>query len=137
MTATATPTIEEHLQNLCEAIAADEEVKAARANAETFLADEEAVNLYREVATTSHDLERRHRSGEIISDEEVGAYEDLQEKADSHPGIQSFQEAQQVLQRIANMVNKHVTKTLEKGRVPTADEMASSGGCGSGCGCHH
>lgn len=138
MTAPATiATIEDHLQNLCEAIAADEEVQAARASAEAFLSDEAAVNLYREVATTSHELEKRHRAGQVISDEEVAAYEELQNRADSHAGIQSFQEAQGVLQRIANMVNKHVTKTLEKGRVPTAEEMASSGGCGTGCGCHH
>ena len=136
MTATATSAIEEQLQSLCEAIAADEEVQAARASAEAFLADEDAVNLYREVATTSHELEKRHRAGQVISDEEVQAYEELQNRADSHEGIQSFQEAQGVLQRIATMVNKHVTKTLEKGRVPTPEEMSSGGGCGTGCGCH-
>ena len=136
MTATATSAIEEQLQSLCEAIAADEEVQAARASAEAFLADEDAVNLYREVATTSHELEKRHRAGQVISDEEVQAYEELQNRADSHEGIQSFQEAQGVLQRIASMVNKHVTKTLEKGRVPTPEEMSGGGGCGTGCGCH-
>ena len=50
--------------------------------------------------------------------------------------IQSFNEAQDVLQTIASTVNTYVTKTLEKGRVPAAEEL-SSGGCGEGCGCHH
>ena len=29
-----------------------------------------------------------------------------------------------------------VTKTLEKGSVPTAEEVFGAGGCGEGCGCH-
>ncbi len=137
MTATTASAIEEHLQQLCQAIAADEEVQAARANAEAFLADEDAVDLYRKVASTSHDLEKRHRAGAAITAVEVEAFEDLQEEADNHPGIQSFQAAQQVLQRIASRVNAFVTKTLERGRVPSEEEMAASGGCGEGCGCHH
>ncbi len=136
MTATTTYTIEEQLQQLCQAIAADEEVQAARASAEAFLADEDAVDLYRKVASMSHDLEKRHRAGQAITPVEVEAFEELQEQADSHEAIQSFQEAQQVLQRIASRVNAFVTKTLERGQVPSEQEMAASGGCGSGCGCH-
>lgn len=136
MTAATASAIEEQLQQLCQAIAADEEVQAARANAESFLSDESAVELYREVATMSHDLEKRHRAGAVITPAEVERFEDLQSQADSHAGIQSFQEAQQVLQRIASRVNAFVTKTLERGSVPSEEEMAASGGCGSGCGCH-
>jgi hypothetical protein len=30
-----------------------------------------------------------------------------------------------------------VSKTLELGAVPSAEDLAEGGSCGSGCGCHH
>ena len=57
-------------------------------------------------------------------------------QADAHEGIQAFVAAQDVLQQVANHVNGFVTKTLEKGSVPTAEEVFGAGGCGEGCGCH-
>jgi len=131
---TLAPTIEQSLQDLCQAIAADPEILAARENAEAFLADESAVAMYREVINLSNALEKRHRSGETISESEVSAFEELQEKADSHDLIRSFNEAQGTLQKVATMVNSYVTKTLEKGRVATAEDFPK--GCGEGCGCH-
>lgn len=136
MTATLAPTIEDCLKALCQAIAAEPTVRAARDQAESFLADDSAVALYRDVMNLGRTLEHRHRSGETITADEVNTFEDLREKADAHEGIQAFNEAQDVLQSIATTVNTYVTKTLEKGRVPAAEEL-SSGGCGEGCGCHH
>lgn len=136
MSATLAPSIEENLMALCRAIAAEPSVQNARERAEAFLADDAAVTLYRDVVNLGRTLETRHRNGEAITDDEVTAFDDLRDKADAHPGIQAFNGAQDVLQAIATAVNTYVTKTLEKGRVPAAEEM-SSGGCGTGCGCHH
>ncbi|TLD68792.1 YlbF family regulator [Phragmitibacter flavus] len=142
MTATETPTIDSKIQDLCQAIVTDTAVQHARDQAEAFLADEASVSLYREVMNTGNRLDRRHRAGEEISDEEVAAYEELQAKSDANEGIRAFNNAQQVLQEVANKVNAYVMKTLEKGRVPAPEEIAaaSSGGCcggsgGGGCGC--
>lgn len=135
MTATLTPSIEENLKALCQAIASEPSVRSARDQAEAFLADEQAVSLYRDVMNMGRSLEQRHRAGETISPDDVNTFEDLREKADSHDGIRSFNEAQDVLQTIATAVNTYVTKTLEKGRVPAPEEI-SSGSCGAGCGCH-
>jgi len=33
-------------------------------------------------------------------------------------------------------VKKMVGKTIELGRIPTAEDLAEGGSCGSGCGCH-
>lgn len=123
---------------LCAAITEDETVKVARQSAESFLTNEEAMGLYREVMNLGRSLETRHRQGEKISDEDIETFEDLQATADSNPLIQGFNEAQNVLQGIAGRVSAFVTKTLEKGSVPSADEIGSGGGgCGEGCGCHH
>lgn len=136
MNAAIDPVIASKIEALCEAIAADPEVQAARNSAETFLADEQAVALYRDVMTLGRTLEQRHRSGAELEPTEVSRFEDLQKQADDHQGIQSFMAAQDLLQDVANKVNGFVTKTLEKGRVPTHDEVFGQGGCGSGCGCH-
>ncbi len=128
--------IDEQIELLCQTIAADPEIQSARQQAETFLADEAAVSLYRDVMNMGRNLEQRHRSGQEISNEEVEKFEALQEKADAHDGIRAFNQAQDKLQEIANKVNGFVTKTLEKGRVPSHDEVFGGGSCGSGCGCH-
>jgi cell fate (sporulation/competence/biofilm development) regulator YlbF (YheA/YmcA/DUF963 family) len=129
------PSIEESLKALCQAIAAEPSVRSARDQAEAFLADDGAVALYRDVMNMGRSLETRHRKGETITEDEVSSFEDLRDKADAHDGIRAFNEAQEVLQNIANSVSTFVSKTLEKGQVPADDEL-DSGGCGSGCGCH-
>lgn len=136
MNAMLAPAITSHIEALCAAIASDPDVKAARDQAESFLADEDAVTLYRDVMTMGRSLEQRHRGGQKLDAEEVSRFQDLQDKADAHEGIQAFVAAQDVLQEVANHVNGFVTKTLEKGRVPSAEEVFGSGGCGEGCGCH-
>ena len=129
--------IEQKLHDLCEAIAADAEVREAREQAEAFLADADAVALYREMARANHEFEERHHSGERISDAEASRFATLRQQAESNELIRNFIGAQGVLQTVADTVNGFVTKTLEKGRIPTHDEVfAKSGGCGSGCGCH-
>jgi len=127
--------VESRLHELCAAIAADPEIMAAREKAEAFLSDEEAVGLYRQVVTVGRDLEQRDRSGTPISGQEVEAFEELQEKADQHGSIRSFAEAQETFRNVVDTVGAFVAKTLEKGVVPSAEEMESSC-CGSGCGCH-
>ncbi|MFN0125927.1 MAG: YlbF family regulator [Verrucomicrobiales bacterium] len=139
MTTLTVSTLEEKLHDLCEAIVADEEVAAARLHAEAFLADTDAVALYRRLMQSQNELHHKQHSGEKISDPEIHAFSQLRDQAEANPLIQNFNEAQETLQGIANLVNGFVTKTLEKGRIPTEEEVigsSSSGGCGSGCGCH-
>lgn len=135
MTATLATPIEQSLQALCHAIATDPGVLAAREQAEAFLADDQAVGLYRDMMNLARLLEDRHRAGEDIADDEVRVLDDLQEKADANELIRTFQTVQDTLQNVASTVNAYVTKTLEKGRVPAPEEMVS-GSCGTGCGCH-
>ena len=139
MSTLTTSALEEKLHDLCTAIAADEEVANARSQAESFLADESAVGLYRRLMQSQHELGHKQQAGEKVSDAEINAFSLLRDQAEANPLIQNFNEAQETLQGIANLVNGFVTKTLEKGRVPTQEEAFPSqeGGCGSGCGCHH
>jgi len=136
------PSITAQIEALCAAIAADPEIQSARNAAETFLADEQAVSLYREVMTLGRSLEQRHRSGAELEPTDISRFQSLQDQADQHELIQSFMSAQDSLQTVASTVNGFITKTLEKGRVPALEEvMGSGGGCcggggGGGCGCN-
>jgi cell fate (sporulation/competence/biofilm development) regulator YlbF (YheA/YmcA/DUF963 family) len=136
MTQLLAPALISQIEALCAAIVADPDVQKAREQAEAFLADEAAVDLYREVMTLGRTLEQRHRGGQKLDTNEVNRFQDLQDQADAHEGIQAFVAAQDVLQQVANHVNGFVTITLAKGRVPTAEEVFGAGGCGEGCGCH-
>lgn len=134
---TATSLIESKIQELCTAIMEDEEVLLARGRAEAFLADPEAVSVYREMATMGRSLHQKQHNGEEPTEAEVDQFTALQDRCDDHPLIPPFLEAQQFLSGIAERVSTYVGKTLEEGRVPTEAEMDGSGGCGEGCGCHH
>ncbi len=131
-----TTLIEERLQALCVAIAEDSQLISAREQAEAFLADEDAVNLYRALMTKSRSMQHRQHHGEEIADEEVQELVELKAEADNHDGIAAFHQAQDVLQGVAELVSGFVSRTLETGRVPTKDEVMKKGGCGEGCGCH-
>ena len=133
---TASPSIQSKIIELCETIVADTELKSARQQAEAFFADEQAVNLYREMASFGRSLHQKQHSGEEPTDAEVTRFNSLQDKCESSPVISSFLEAQQILSGVAEAVNAFVAKTLESGRVPAAEEMQKKGGCGEGCGCH-
>jgi hypothetical protein len=39
------------------------------------------------------------------------------------------------MHELQHLVQKHVGKTIELGRIPTADDL-DGGSCGHGCGCH-
>jgi cell fate (sporulation/competence/biofilm development) regulator YlbF (YheA/YmcA/DUF963 family) len=132
-----TAAIEDKIQALCETIAADEDVQTARMQAERFLTDDKGVALLRNLMTLSREVQHRQHHGEEVADEQLQQLVELKSEADNHEGIQSFHEAQDVLQTIIDAVNGFVTKTVERGRIPTHDEVFGSGGCGEGCGCHH
>jgi cell fate (sporulation/competence/biofilm development) regulator YlbF (YheA/YmcA/DUF963 family) len=114
---------------------ADSDVQSAREKAEAFLANDEAVSLYREMATLGRALQQKQHNGEEPTGEEISRFTDLQDSCDANPAILSFIEAQDALRGIAEVVTSFVGKSLERGQVPSEAEVFSKG-CGEGCGCH-
>ncbi len=132
---TASPLIKSKIVELCEILVADSDVQNARQQAEAFLANEEAVTLYREMATLGRSMHQKQHNGEEPTGEEIGRFTELQDRCDAHPAILSFIEAQDVLRGIAEVVTSFVGKSLERGEVPAEQEVLAKG-CGEGCGCH-
>jgi cell fate (sporulation/competence/biofilm development) regulator YlbF (YheA/YmcA/DUF963 family) len=133
---TASPLIQSKIIELCEALVADGDVKNARQQAETFLADESAVSLYREMAGLGRSLHQKQHHGEEPSEAEISQFNALQDRCEAHPVITSFLSAQETLSGVAEAVNAFIGRSLESGRVPAPEEMVKKGGCGEGCGCH-
>lgn len=134
---TASPLIQSKIIELCEALVADGDVKNARLQAETFLADDAAMSLYREMATLGRALHQKQHHDEEPTAEEITRFNALQDRCESNPVISGFLGAQNILSGVAEAVNAFVGKSLESGRVPSPEEMVKKGGCGEGCGCHH
>ncbi len=133
---TASPLVQSKIIELCEALVVDDEVKNARQQAETFLADEKAVSLYREMAGLGRSLHQKQHHGEEPTDEELHQFNDLQDRCESNSVISGFLGAQEILSGVAQAVNTFIAKSLESGRVPAPEELQSKGSCGEGCGCH-
>jgi hypothetical protein len=53
-----------------------------------------------------------------------------------NPVARGFLDAQEELHEIQSSIHKHISKTIELGRLPVAADL-EEGSCGHGCGCHH
>lgn len=132
----------EKIRELCEALADDDNVIAARRRVERFLSDSDATASYAKLVEKSEALQRQEMSGTPITEEDAKAFEDLRRSTLTEPAVQSFMEARGMLQEIESFIMAYVSRTLELGRVPSEKELTSGsgggggGGCGEGCGCH-
>jgi len=135
-TLTAEITIDEKIQDLCETILADEEYRERVGHIEALLDDPASKEDYVKFAKKGEEMHEKQHSGAEVTDADLDEYETLRKTADENPKVKSFMDAQNVLNGIHQKVSKYVAKTIEKGKVPTAEEMnAKEGCCGGGCGC--
>jgi cell fate (sporulation/competence/biofilm development) regulator YlbF (YheA/YmcA/DUF963 family) len=123
-------------RELCETILQDPGYMGLRSKIETFLADDRAKELYRNLAEKGEHLNHKQQQGVQLSPEEIKAYEQERDALFANPVAAGFVQSQQDMQKVQETVSQYVSKTLELGRVPSEEEM-DGGGCGHGCGCHH
>lgn len=134
---TASPLIQSKIIELCETLVADAEIQSARQTAEVFLADEQAMSLYRDMANLGRALHQKQHHDEEPTQAEIQRFNSLQESCEANPVIAGFLNAQDILSGVAEAVNAFVSKSLQSGEVPSAEQLVKKGGCGEGCGCHH
>ena len=99
-----------------------------------FLQNEEARAHYDRLCDVQDQLQKKQRSGEVITDDEIAAFHREEEAFMGMEVASAFVDAQQKMHKIEATVTDYVRKTFELGRVPTSGDF-SSGGCGAGCGC--
>ena len=123
-------------RELCQAILDEPALRTARESIDRFMADERTKAQYETLMSKGHVLQQKQQSAQKLTDAEIAEFEKERDALMANPVAVSFMKAQEELHEIHETVTKHVSKTLELGRVPT-DEDFESGGCGSGCGCGH
>jgi cell fate (sporulation/competence/biofilm development) regulator YlbF (YheA/YmcA/DUF963 family) len=119
---------------LCDTILRDPAFQSLKADIETFLADEQAKELYRTVAEKGEYLHHKQHQGVQLGDDEIAEYEKHREVLLGNPVARAFLDAQEGIRGVQDTVTRYVTKTIEIGRVPTEADFAT---CGSGCSCSH
>lgn len=132
----AEKTIDENIQDLCEAILGDSEYQERASHIEALLADSDSKADYVKFSQKGDEMHQKQHSGEEVNDADLDEYEVLRKAAEDNPKVKNFMNAQSELNALHQKVSKYISKTIENGKVPTAEEInAKEGCCGGGCGC--
>lgn len=128
----------EKTRQLCQTILEQPALATARRSVDAFMGDAKTRAQYEEVLSKGHDLQHRQQSGARLAPEEVAAFEQSRDQLLANPVACSFMEAQEQMRRVHHGVTEFVSKTLELGRLPAAEDFHSECcGEGGGCGCDH
>jgi len=122
-------------KELCQSILDHPDFQSIRRDIDTFMGNDGAKEQYQALVEKSEELNHKQQQGVRLTQDEITAFETQRERVVSNPVASNFIKAQQEVHGIQESVNKYLSKTLELGRVPTAEDL-DGGSCGSGCGCH-
>ncbi len=124
------------LQELCKALVDDPQFASIRDRVSLFLSDEETRRQYENLNNKGMMLHGKQQSGVELTEEEINDFEKDRDTLLNNPIAMGFIEAQQEMSEIKNLVNQHISRTFELGRIPTVEDfMGCDSGCGSGCSC--
>ncbi|MCX8091586.1 MAG: YlbF family regulator [Verrucomicrobiae bacterium] len=125
----------EKTRELCAALAAEPGIIAIRQRINAFISDDRARAQYEQLMLAGQRLQEKQERAQPLSMEEIQEFERQRDAFFANPVARGFLEAQDELHRLQDSIHQHITKTLELGRVPEAEDFEES--CGPGCGCGH
>jgi cell fate (sporulation/competence/biofilm development) regulator YlbF (YheA/YmcA/DUF963 family) len=128
--------VESKTRELCEAIITHIETGGIKKRIDTFLADAGARGAYESLMSKGQALQEKQHNGQTLEPAEISSFETERDALLKNPVAASFLDAQEEMHELQHLVQKHVSKTIELGRIPTAEDL-NGGSCGHGCGCHH
>jgi cell fate (sporulation/competence/biofilm development) regulator YlbF (YheA/YmcA/DUF963 family) len=129
-------TITKKTKELCKAIIDHSEMISIRKRIDTFLSDDGARGQYETVAGKGQALHEKQHRGQPLESTEISDFEKHRDALLQNPVARGFLDARAELHEIQHSIQKYISKTLELGRVPTAEDLEDHA-CGDGCGCHH
>jgi cell fate (sporulation/competence/biofilm development) regulator YlbF (YheA/YmcA/DUF963 family) len=127
--------IESKTTELCHALLEEIQTNGIRQRIDTFLADDSARGQYESLMSKGQALQEKQQGGEALAPEEIAAFEKDRDALLKNPVAAGFLDAQEQMHDLQHSVKKMVSKTVELGRIPTAEDLSESCGHG-GCGCH-
>jgi cell fate (sporulation/competence/biofilm development) regulator YlbF (YheA/YmcA/DUF963 family) len=128
--------IEEKTRELCQTIVEQPEMISIRKRINTFLSDTKARSQYETVMSKGQALQEKQAQSQPLDGAEIADFEKHRDALLKNIVAREFLDAQEELHGIQHSIHKHISKTLELGRLPTAEDL-DEGSCGHGCGCHH
>ena len=128
--------IEEKTKELCQTIVDQPEMISIRKRIDTFLSDSQARSQYETVMSKGQALQEKQSRSQQLEGAEIADFEKHRDALLSNSVAREFLDAQEELHEIQHSIQKHISKTLELGRVPGEADL-EEGSCGHGCGCHH
>lgn len=143
-----TPELIDLTRQLANAFALSQKVVSARARISLFYQDSEATDLFRKVNEYGEELRNKDMAGMPPTDEEIAKFDSLRQNVVDHPLCKGFLDARQELDELLATVNQYLVLAINKGGVPTDEEVAESmkpqqhtcscgGNCQNDCGdCH-
>lgn len=135
LTEAESKTVVEKTRELCSTILAQPGMGSIRKNIDNFMADDKSRADYESLMAKGQALhEKQHRSLPL-SGEEIGEFEKHRETVLNNPVARGFLDAQEALHHLQESIQTQISKTLELGRLPSAEDL--EGSCGHGCGCNH
>jgi cell fate (sporulation/competence/biofilm development) regulator YlbF (YheA/YmcA/DUF963 family) len=107
-----------------------------RQRIDTFLADDTARTQYESLMNMGQALQEKQHNGQTLDPAEISAFEKDRDALLHNPVASGFLDAQEEMHDLQHSVQRVVSKTIELGRLPAADDL-TEGSCGhGGCGCH-
>ncbi|MCD8069850.1 MAG: YlbF family regulator [Akkermansiaceae bacterium] len=138
-----TPELMELTTMLCNALAANEEVAAAKARIDLFSRSAEATRLFHDVNAYGEELRAKYQAGMSPSEEEIAKFDGLRQAVVDNELAHGFLEAHQRIDEILGSINQLLSMTVELGRTPSLEEFTAarshadeSCGRGGDCSCH-
>ena len=128
--------VELKTRELCEAILQHIEKGGIKQRIDTFLADASARGQYEGLMSKGQALQEKQHGGQVLEPAEIATFETERDALLKNTVASSFLDAQEEMHELQSSVKKTVAKTIELGRIPTSEDLAEGGSCGTGCGCH-
>jgi cell fate (sporulation/competence/biofilm development) regulator YlbF (YheA/YmcA/DUF963 family) len=128
--------VETKTNELCQAILEQLKEGQVRQRIDTFMADADARSAYERLVSKGQALQEKQQNGQTLDPTEISAFEKERDTLLGNPVASGFLDAQEEMHDLQHTVQRFVSKTIELGHLPAADEL-SEGSCGHGCGCHN
>jgi len=124
-------------KELCAEIAKDPTFLKLQADVERFLSDDAARLQYQSVHERGEELHHKQHAGIELGASEIREFEAARDSLFENEIARDFLAAQKELEGLQKQIGKYIGSTIENGKVPSAEDLAESGGCcgGGGCGC--
>ncbi len=127
----------EKTRALCQSIVDHLGMGSIRRQIDAFLADANARSQYEAVVNKGQALQEKQAKGAQLDSAEIADFEKHRDALLNNPVARGFLDAREELHEIQHSIQKYVSKTLELGRVPEAEDLEDHSCGDGGCGCHN